>query len=173
MKKLKYIKFFENFQLINEKKEPSSEVDHKALYRVLNPTLDKGGNPVYDKESYDKLSSAKGKKLDLDSFIKFEKPKLDNLSEILKKLEIGVYDESWANMVEHPSDIVDIQKYFVKKGFITNEQLVKMPDFQSNLNNLIKSDTNTWNKENYNKVEKNKNYDGDLFSVIQFLSSKK
>jgi signal recognition particle subunit SEC65 len=173
MKKLKYVKLFENFQSINEKKEPRSEVDHKALYKVLNPVLDKDGKPVYDKESYEKLSSTKGKKLDLDRFIESERPRLDNLAEVLKKLEIGVHDESWANMVEHPVDIVNIQKYFVKSGFITNDQLAKMPDFQSNLNELIKSNTNTWNKTNYSKVEKNQNYDGDLFTVIQFLSSKK
>ncbi len=173
MRKLKYVKLFENFQSINEKKEPRSEVDHKALYKVLNPVLDKDGKPKYDKESYDKLASSKGKKLDLDSFIKFEKPKLDNLSEILMKLEIGVYDESWSNMVEHPVDIVNIQKHFVKKGFITNDQLANMPDFQSNLNDLIKSNPNTWNKTNYDKVEKTYNYDGDLFTVIQFLSNKK
>ena len=130
---MKHLKLFEQFS-INEKKEPKSEVDHKALYKYLSPVLDKNGKPVADSESYNKLITSKGKKLDLDNFLKFEKPdssQLDKLAETLKKLEIGVYDESWANMISHPQDIITLQKYFVKKGVITNEQLVKMPDFQS------------------------------------------
>lgn len=168
---MRYLKTFIQHKPINEKKEPRSEVDHKALYNILSPVLDKDGKPKYDKESYDKLISAKGKKLDLDNFIRFEKPPLGNLAEKLKELEIGIYDESWANMVDHPQDIVDIQKYFIKKGFITNDQLVKMPDFQLNLNNLIKSGPDTWNIENYNKVQQNTKYEGNLNSDIQFLAS--
>jgi hypothetical protein len=172
---MKHLKLFEQF-LINEKKEPKSEVDHKALYKYLSPVLDKNGKPVADSESYNKLITSKGKKLDLDNFLKFEKPdssQLDKLAETLKKLEIGVYDESWANMISHPQDIITLQKYFVKKGVITNEQLVKMPDFQSTLTSAIKSDPTTWSIENYNKVQRNQKYEGDLSSTIQYLASQK
>ena len=172
---MKYLKLFEQFS-INEKKEPKSEVDHKALYKYLSPVLDKNGKPVADSESYNKLVTSKGKKLDLDNFLNAEKPdssQLDKLAETLKKLEIGIYDESWANMISHPQDIVTLQKYFVKKGVITNEQLVKMPDFQSTLTNAIKSDPTTWSIENYNKVQHSQKYEGDLSSTIQYLTSQK
>jgi hypothetical protein len=172
---MKHLKLFEQFS-INEKKEPRSEVDHKALYKYLSPVLDKNGKPVADSESYNKLITSKGKKLDLDRFLKFENPdssQLDKLAETLKKLEIGVYDESWANMISHPQDIITLQKYFVKKGVITNEQLVKMPDFQSTLTSVIKSDPTTWSIENYNKVQRNQKYEGDLSSTIQYLVSQK
>lgn len=169
---MKYIKLFEQYNLIREKKEPRSEVDHKALYKYLSPVLDKDGKPAYDSESYNKLLTSKGKKLNLSDFIAFEKPtpaQLDELAETLKKLEIGIYDESWANMIEHPQDIITLQKYFVKKGVITNEQLKKMPDFQSTLKKNIESDPTTWSKETYNKIEAEQKYDGDLSSVIQYL----
>jgi hypothetical protein len=91
----------------------------------------------------------------------------------LKKLEIGIYDESWANMIEHPQDIITLQKYFVKKGVITNEQLIKMPDFQSTLKSNIESDPTTWSKENYNKIQASQKYDGDLSTDIQYLASQK
>ena len=76
-------------------------------------------------------------------------------------------------MISHPQDIVTLQKYFVKKGVITNEQLVKMPDFQSTLTNAIKSDPTTWSIENYNKVQHSQKYEGDLSSTIQYLASQK
>ena len=76
-------------------------------------------------------------------------------------------------MIEHPQDIITLQKYFVKKGVITNEQLIKMPDFQSTLKSNIKSDPTTWSKENYNKIQVNQKYDDDLSSVIQYLSNQK
>ena len=173
---MKYIKLFEQFIAITEKKEPRSEVDHKALYKYLAPVLDKDGKPVFDSEAYNKLVPSKGKKLDLDNFLKFENPssnQLDRLADALKKLEIGIYDESWANMIEHPKDIVTLQKCFVKKGFITNEQLVKMPDFQSTLKSAIQSDPATWSKENYNKVQQEQKYEGDLGTTIQYLASQK
>jgi hypothetical protein len=173
---MKYIKLFEQYNLIREKNEPRSEVDHKALYKYLSPVLDKDGRPVADSESYNKLAPLKGKKLDLSNFIVFEKPttdQLDKLPEALKKLEIGIYDESWANMIEHPQDIITLQKYFVKKGVITNEQLIKMPDFQSTLKSNIESDPTTWSKENYNKIQANQKYDGDLSAAIQYLAGQK
>jgi len=172
---MKYIKLFEQFS-INEKKEPRSEVDHKALYKYLSPVLDKNGKPVPDSESYNKLATSKVKKLDLDNFLRFEKPQdyqLDKLAETLKKLEIGIYDESWANMIDNPGDIITLQKYFVKKEFITNEQLIKMPDFQSTLKSVIESNPTTWSKENYNKIQKNQKYEGDLSSIIEYLKSQK
>ena len=138
--------------------------------------MDKDGKSVSDSESYNKLVLSKGKKLDLSNFIESEKPtptQLDKLSEALKKLEIGIYDESWSNMIEHPQDIITLQKYFVKKGVITNEQLIKMPDFQSTLKSNIKSDPTTWSKENYNKIQVNQKYDDDLSSVIQYLANQK
>jgi hypothetical protein len=173
---MKYIKLFEQYNLIREKREPKSEVDHKALYKYLSPVLNKDGKPVSDSESYNKLVPSKGKKLDLSNFIVFEKPttdQLDKLPEALKELEIGIYDESWANMIEHPQDIIKLQKYFVKKGVITNDQLIKMPDFQSTLKSNIESDRTTWSIENYNKMQATQKYDGDLNSVIQYLASQK
>jgi len=173
---MKHIKLFEQYRLILEKNEPKSEVDHKTLYKYLSPVLDKDGKSVSDSESYNKLVLSKGKKLDLSNFIESEKPtptQLDKLSEALKKLEIGIYDESWSNMIEHPQDIITLQKYFVKKDVITNEQLIKMPDFQSTLKSNIKSDPTTWSKENYNKIQVNQKYDDDLSSVIQYLASQK
>jgi hypothetical protein len=68
-------------------------------------------------------------------------------------------------MIEHPQDIVTLQKYFVKKGVITNDQLIKMPDFQSTLQRNIKSDPTTWSQENYNKIDATKEY--NLSSIIQ------
>ena len=173
---MKYIKLFEQYNLINEKNEPKSEVDHEALYKYLSPVLDKDGKPVSDSESYNKLTPSKGKKLDLSNFIEFKKPtpaQLDKLAETLKKLEIGIYDESWGNMIEHPQGILALQKYFVKKGVITNDQLIKMPDFQSTLKSNIESDPTTWSKENYNKIQASQKYDGDLSSDIQYLASQK
>jgi len=173
---MKHIKLFEQYRLILEKNEPKSEVDHKTLYKYLSPVLDKDGKSVSDSESYNKLVLSKGKKLDLSNFIESEKPtptQLDKLPEALKKLEIGIYDESWSNMIEHPQDIITLQKYFVKKGVITNEQLIKMPDFQSTLKSNIKSDPTTWSKENYNKIQVNQKYDDDLSSVIQYLANQK
>jgi hypothetical protein len=173
---MKHIKLFEQYRLIREKNEPKSEVDHKTLYKYLSPVLDKDGKSVSDSESYNKLVLSKGKKLDLSNFIESEKPtptQLDKLPEALKKLEIGIYDESWSNMIEHPQDIITLQKYFVKKDVITNEQLIKMPDFQSTLKSNIKSDPTTWSKENYNKIQVNQKYDDDLSSVIQYLANQK
>ena len=173
---MKHIKLFEQYRLILEKNEPKSEVDHKTLYKYLSPVLDKDGKSVSDSESYNKLVLSKGKKLDLSNFIESEKPtptQLDKLPEALKKLEIGIYDESWSNMIEHPQDIITLQKYFVKKDVITNEQLIKMPDFQSTLKSNIKSDPTTWSKENYNKIQVNQKYDDDLSSVIQYLANQK
>jgi hypothetical protein len=173
---MKYIKLFENFSL-NEKKEPMSEVDHKALYNYLSPRLGKDGELTFDSESYKELEKSKGKKLDLASFIKVEKPssaQLDRLVETLKKFEIGIFDESWANMISHPQDLITLDKYFIKKGVISIEQLVKMPDFQSTIKNAIESDPTTWNKQNYNKVASNNKYpDENLFSLVQFFSSAK
>ena len=172
---MKYIKLFEQYNLIIEKNEPKSEVDHKALYKYLSPVLDKDGKG-FDSEAYKKLQQSKGKKLDLSNFIEFEKPtpdQLDKLAEKLKELEIGIYDESWSNMIETPQNIITLQKYFVKKGVISNEQLIKMPDFQSTLKSNIESDPTTWSKENYNKVQNNQKYDGDLDSVIQYLKNQK
>ena len=163
---MKYLKLFENFAL-NEKREPKSEVDHKALYKYLSPVLNKDGKG-FDSEAYKKLQQSKGKKLDLSNFIEFEKPtpaQLDKLAEALKELEIGIYDESWSNMIETPQNIIILQKYFVKKGVISNDHLIKMPDFQS--------DPATWSKENYNKVQNNQKYDGDLSSVIGYLKDQK
>ena len=130
----------------------------------------------FDSEAYKKLQQSKGKKLDLSNFIEFEKPtpaQLDKLAEALKELEIGIYDESWSNMIETPQNIIILQKYFVKKGVISNDQLIKMPDFQSTLKNNIESDPATWSKENYNKVQNNQKYDGDLSSVIGYLKDQK
>ena len=98
---------------------------------------------------------------------------MDKLAEALKELEIGIYDESWSNMIETPQNIIILQKYFVKKGVISNDQLIKMPDFQSTLKNNIESDPATWSKENYNKVQNNQKYDGDLSSVIGYLKDQK
>ena len=171
---MKYLKLFENFAL-NEKREPKSEVDHKALYDYLNPILGEDGKG-FDSEAYKKLQQSKGKKLDLSNFIEFEKPtpvQLDKLAEKLKELEIGIYDESWSNMIETPQNIIILQKYFVKKGVISNDQLIKMPDFQSTLKSNIESDPTTWSKENYNKVQNNQKYDGDLSSVIGYLKDQK
>jgi hypothetical protein len=171
---MKYIKLFEQYNLINEKNEPKSEVDHKTLYKYLSPVLDKDGKSVADSESYNKLKKFAGKKLDLGNFLESEKltpDQLDKLAEALKKLEIGIYDESWAYMIEHPQDIVTLQKYFVKKGVITNDQLIKMPDFQSTLQGNIKSDRTTWSQENYNKIPNVEQ--GNLGSTIQYLSTQK
>ena len=65
---MKYLKLFENFAL-NEKREPKSEVDHKALYKYLSPVLNKDGKG-FDSEAYKKLQQSKGKKLDLSNFYK-------------------------------------------------------------------------------------------------------
>jgi hypothetical protein len=162
---MKHIKLFEEYSLVNEKKEPRDEVDHKALRKYVTG----------DKSVRDSLIKSKGKKVALGDFINFEKPtpaEMENLAAALKELEIGIYDESWANIIEHPNMILDIEKYFVGKGFITNDELKKMPDFQSTLKNNIKMDPETWNQEVYNKIGSERKIDGiKLGSSIGYLSN--
>ena len=173
---MKYLKLFENFSL-NEKKEPRSEVDHKALYNYLSTRLGKDNKVIFDSESYKELEKSKGKKLDLASFIKGENPdsaQLDRLSEALKEFEIGIFDESWANMISHPQSLITLDKYFIKKGVISIEQLAKMPDFQSTIKTAIESDPTTWSEQNYSKVASNNKYPQEnLLSMIQVFSTSK
>jgi len=171
---MKHIKLFENF--LNEAKEPRDEVDHKVLrkyLRSLNKVSSNGGS-VGDKEAYNILIKSKGKKLALGDFMDFEKPstgEMDELAETLKKLEIGIYDESWVNFMDHPQKIIGVDKYFISKNFITLDQLKKMPDVASTIANNIKSDPTTWNQKIYNEIGAGKKLtNGELGDVIRALS---
>lgn len=152
-------------KVLSEKKEPRSEVDQKALYKYV-----KG-----DKSVRSSLISSKGKKLALGDFMAVERPTpdvMENLAKALKEFDIEVYDESWANIIEHPVQIAQLNRWFINTKFIKPEELKKMPDFQSTLKRNIKMDPDTWNQEIYNKVGAKEKIDGAaLAGLIGLLSN--
>jgi hypothetical protein len=159
MKKLKYIKLFDNFQ-VNEKTFYGG-IDPADIYSFINKK---------DSDSYKKIKDSNIKEIYLSDLIDthegrylFDDYYFESFLELIKELNLKINLKK--AKIEHPQTLLDIKNTLIKNNLLSLDELINANVFDSKV-----LDSHDWSYEVVNKIDKTNN--NDLSNMVQIIKNK-